>query len=214
MSSAALLPPNATTLERNAAIACADAEALPVAIRAIHNPQACPPAFLPWLAWAYSVDEWVATWPEYRQRQAVADALELHRRKGTVWAVKRVIGQQGFILRRLYEHAGRINLGGEYSLRGWHMPGGNPAWGMYRLDGTAQPNGYRPPHGINAWAMYRIVLSNRRVTRAQLDSLRRALAAVAPVRCLLVGIHWRAEPIRLNGTARLNGEYNLGSIYT
>jgi phage tail P2-like protein len=191
MSSAVpLLPANATALERATAVALADSVDLPIPVRELWNPDRCPLALLPYLAWAWSVDEWDSAWPGYRQRRAVKDALELHRQKGSVWAVKRVISNQGFILQRLIEHAGRIRLNGTCQLNGWHMPG-----------------------SAKGWAMYRVILSSRRVTAAQKESLRRSLNAVAPARCLLVGIHYLSKPIQLNGTATIEGDYMLGSIY-
>jgi phage tail P2-like protein len=87
--SASLLPPNATPLER----ALADtlpAGVNPEPIRALWNPDVCPPAFLPFLAWAFSVDGWASALTVDQQRALIRDSVALHRRKGTVWAVKRV----------------------------------------------------------------------------------------------------------------------------
>ncbi|MCD9124037.1 phage tail protein I, partial [Cupriavidus sp. UGS-1] len=48
-----LLPPNATPLERNLATVGAEAIAgVPVPLRDLWNPATCPPALLPFLAWA------------------------------------------------------------------------------------------------------------------------------------------------------------------
>ncbi|VAO23329.1 tail protein I [Klebsiella pneumoniae] len=52
--------------------------------------------FLPYLAWAFSVDRWEETWSETEKRQAVSDAFWIHQRKGTVAAVRRVIETLGY----------------------------------------------------------------------------------------------------------------------
>ncbi|WP_323068183.1 phage tail protein I, partial [Klebsiella quasipneumoniae] len=56
----------------------------------------CPVKFLPYLAWAFSVDRWEETWSETEKRQAISDAFWIHQRKGTVAAVRRVIETLGY----------------------------------------------------------------------------------------------------------------------
>ncbi|SXZ78961.1 tail protein I [Klebsiella pneumoniae] len=65
-------------------------------LRDLWNPWKCPAKFLPYLAWAFSVDRWEETWTETAKRQAVSDAFWIHQRKGTVAAVKRVIEGLGY----------------------------------------------------------------------------------------------------------------------
>lgn len=60
------------------------------------EPWRCPVKFLPYLAWAFSVDRWEETWSEKEKRQAVSDAFWIHQRKGTVAAVRRVIETLGY----------------------------------------------------------------------------------------------------------------------
>lgn len=93
--SAQLLPANATALER----ALSDAAALqhkPEVIASLWDAQRCPVALLPWLAWALSVDEWDESWPAARKRQAVQQSVQLHRKKGTPWAVLRALEVRGY----------------------------------------------------------------------------------------------------------------------
>ncbi|HEI9840671.1 phage tail protein I [Klebsiella pneumoniae] len=78
-------------LEQRAAAACAYISDLSVPLRDLWNPWKCPVKFLPYLAWAFSVDRWEETWSEKEKRQAVSDAFWIHQRKGTVAAVRRVI---------------------------------------------------------------------------------------------------------------------------
>ena len=86
-----LLPPNATPFERALEQALARIEAVPVPIDTLWDPQACPAELLPWLAWAWSVDEWDPEWPEEVKRRVIAAAPEVHRLKGTRAAVERAL---------------------------------------------------------------------------------------------------------------------------
>lgn len=95
MSSApALLPPNATPLERALATACAMPHS-PEEIRKLWNHRTCPLRLLPWLAWAWSVDEWDPAWTEAQQRAMVGASIQLHKKKGTVWAVREALLRSG-----------------------------------------------------------------------------------------------------------------------
>ena len=87
-----------SVLEQRAAEACAVISDLSVPLRDLWNPWRCPVKFLPYLAWAFSVDRWEETWSEKEKRQAVSDAFWIHQRKGTVAAVRRVIETLGYSL--------------------------------------------------------------------------------------------------------------------
>ncbi|EPY5249181.1 phage tail protein I [Klebsiella pneumoniae] len=91
-----LLPPGSSALERRLAQACSGISDLSVPLRDLWNPWKCPVKFLPYLAWAFSVDRWEETWSEKEKRQAVSDAFWIHQRKGTVAAVRRVIETLGY----------------------------------------------------------------------------------------------------------------------
>ncbi|WP_117259078.1 phage tail protein I, partial [Klebsiella pneumoniae] len=91
-----LLPPGSSALERRLAQACSGISDLNVPLRDLWNPWKCPAKFLPYLAWAFSVDRWEENWTETAKRQAVSDAFWIHQRKGTVAAVKRVIQGLGY----------------------------------------------------------------------------------------------------------------------
>ncbi|CAH3250283.1 TPA: phage tail protein I [Klebsiella pneumoniae] len=91
-----LLPPGSSALERRLAQACSGISDLNVPLRDLWNPWKCPAKFLPYLAWAFSVDRWEENWTETAKRQAVSDAFWIHQRKGTVAAVKRVIEGLGY----------------------------------------------------------------------------------------------------------------------
>jgi phage tail P2-like protein len=93
-----LLPPNATALER--ALAAAPRLPVPEIVASLWDADGCPAAHLPWLAWALSVDEWDSAWDEATQRAVIKASVEIHRKKGTVGAVKAalsVLGHRGSI---------------------------------------------------------------------------------------------------------------------
>lgn len=86
-----LLPPNATPLERAVDSASARLDELDVPLRDLWNPWRCPLALLPWLAWTLGVETWKPDWPEATRRQFVAEAIKVHREKGTAAAIRRVL---------------------------------------------------------------------------------------------------------------------------
>ena len=91
-----LLPPNATALER--ALSASDHRILSLPtwlIRAVWDVDACPERLLPYLAHAWSLDEWDPAWTEAEKRQAIRDSVWLHRHKGTVGAMRRALAQIG-----------------------------------------------------------------------------------------------------------------------
>lgn len=91
-----LLPPGSSALEKRLAAACGSISGLNVPLRDLWNPWRCPAQFLPYLAWAFSVDRWEGAWSEDEKRKAVSDAFWIHQRKGTVAAVGRVIEALGY----------------------------------------------------------------------------------------------------------------------
>lgn len=93
-----LLPPNASPQERAIAQACAGIGTLPVPLRPLWNPDTCPLAQLPWLAWALGVEDWDSTWPEATQRAVVKASIPLRRIRGTRKAVEDVVRSYGSTL--------------------------------------------------------------------------------------------------------------------
>ncbi len=85
-----LLPPNASALER-ALADCAQLPQQPEIIATLWSSNTSPAPVLPWLAWALSVDQWDSTWAHTSQRQAIAQSVALHRKKGTAWAVEQAL---------------------------------------------------------------------------------------------------------------------------
>lgn len=86
-----LLPPNATRLERNLARAGALIERVPVPLRDLANPAACPVSALPFLAASFSVDHWEPTWSVSTKRAVIQSAFAVHKQKGTISALRHAL---------------------------------------------------------------------------------------------------------------------------
>lgn len=91
-----LLPINSSRLER--AIEAAIDETTEIPLRTLYNPDTCPVALLPWLAWAWSVDRWDSQWPEAVKRSAIRSAFYIHLRKGTIGSLRRVVEPLGYLI--------------------------------------------------------------------------------------------------------------------
>ncbi|KHS93257.1 tail protein [Pectobacterium brasiliense] len=118
-----LLPVGSSDLEIAAAKACAELSRTPIPLRQLCDPDSCPSNLLPYLAWAFSVDRWDEKWPEIIKRQAIKDAWFIHRHKGTVGALRRVVEPLGYLIR----------------ITEWWQNGGEP--GTFRLDIGVQDSG-------------------------------------------------------------------------
>lgn len=122
-----LLPSTATFLEQAIELAC-ERGIDPDIIRGVADSARCPPDFLPWLAWAMKVEGWEAADSEDQQRALIHEAIPVHKTKGTVGAVRRVL------------KAVRVNS--EY--KEWHqIPGAAP----FTFQMTAWANHNRPGEG-------------------------------------------------------------------
>lgn len=94
-----LLPPNATPLERALDQSAAhQLEAIPRLIRSSANPDTIPAAWLPWLAWAWRVENWDTDWTETQKRAAIKASFAIHRKKGTIGAIREALKALGITL--------------------------------------------------------------------------------------------------------------------
>jgi phage tail P2-like protein len=167
-----LLSPGTTALERDFEASVARIGDVPVPLTQLWDPASCPLALLPWLAWALSVDEWDSAWPESVKRQVVARSAEMHRKKGTPWAVRAALVAQGYEDVELHE-----------GLPAMLYDGSDSYAGVDRFDGEAR------------WAVYRIVLDLggiKPLTEAERARIRASLSRVAPLRCHLRELAWRS----------------------
>ena len=88
-----LLPPNATPFERALEAVTARIGDISAPIDTLLDPQRISGEWLPWLAWALSVDMWDSAWPDAVKRDAVAQSIALHRIKGTRQSVAAVLAR-------------------------------------------------------------------------------------------------------------------------
>ena len=84
-----LLPSNSTYLER--VLEAARDQGDPEVIRGVADSARCPPHFLPWLGWSLKVEGWEAANTEEQQRGLTREAIPIHKTKGTVGAIRRVL---------------------------------------------------------------------------------------------------------------------------
>jgi hypothetical protein len=86
-----LLPPNSTPLERALSGPTGRLTAIGTPVDAVWRWDQCPDDLLPWLAWAMSVDFWDEDWTPERKRNLIRESFELHRKKGTLYGIKRYL---------------------------------------------------------------------------------------------------------------------------
>lgn len=183
--SEALLPPNATRLEKAMANAIAEVLTIDVPIEHLLDPDRCPPEFLPWLAWSLSVDTWDDSWAELTKRAVIRQSVAVHRRKGTIGAVRAALAAAGHPTAIIQEQ-----------------------WGQ-QLDGSWPLDGSVTLEGQENWADYRVILT-RPVSVSEAALVRALLDAVAPVRSRLAALIFTEAGWKLDGSVQLNGSFNLG----
>lgn len=183
-----LLPPNAQPIEYDLEQFPARHQDFAAPIRMLWSTDACPAHMLPWLAWAFSVDDWDPDWPEETKRSAVAASIAIHRRKGTIGAVRNALAAFGYGAAAIVEGYGAFTYNGDLTHDGSEDYG-------------------EPDH----WAEYRVYLE-RPITIDQADQLRRILENVAPERCHLKGLYFTEAAHRYNGAVTYDGAYSYGAV--
>lgn len=93
-----LLPPSSTPVERKLAQVGADIEDVPIPLRMLRRAATTPADLLPWLAWERSVDRWDDAWTEEAKRKAITNSFLIHKLKGTIGALRRVVEPLGYLL--------------------------------------------------------------------------------------------------------------------
>lgn len=149
------------------------------------------PAVLSHLAEQFSLTDelsWSLASTDATRRGLVKRSIELHRYKGTPWAIKQALAAIGYPVLELVEQA-------EYH-REWVSAGGRTLDGSWSLDGSAT---LQPPEtggalvrrtALNHWAEYAIRLNavDGAWSRTQQERIRRVAEAYAPARSRLVAI--------------------------
>lgn len=94
-----ILPPNSTPLERNLATAGAEIEHCDTnVIVDVTRSADAPVEFLPYLAWEVSVDRWSEDWSAETKRKVIEESFFVHKRKGTIASLRRVVEPFGYLL--------------------------------------------------------------------------------------------------------------------
>jgi phage tail P2-like protein len=112
----ALLPASATAAERALSEAVARISDVNTRSREIWSPALCDADLLPWLAWAFGVDDWSSDWTEAQKRGAIRNSVAVHRRKGTIGAVTKALAGLGLGV-RVQEWFNQVPEGPEYTFR-------------------------------------------------------------------------------------------------
>ena len=151
-----LLPPNASTLLRDLESVFGNSFDLPTLNRYVVNPDLAPAHILPWLAWALSVDDWSDSWPEQIRRNVIKASVEVHRKKGTIGALKKAL--QAFN----YENV---------KVEEWFEYGADPYFFRVFFDVV------EPGFDINFLSKIKAVINNSKNARSHLEELRAYLSA-------------------------------------
>lgn len=91
-----LLPSNALPAEKALSLAVAyGSDILPEDIKNLWNLDKTPGCFLSFLAWGMHVDFWRDDLNETYKRELIGSSFAWHRKKGTPWAIKKVLADLG-----------------------------------------------------------------------------------------------------------------------
>ncbi|EHU1482452.1 phage tail protein I [Acinetobacter baumannii] len=97
-----LLPPNSTELETKITEVLSKNSNLPVDIKSLVTLNNIPSQFLPHIAWEKSVDRWQQNWSENIKKEQIKAAFEVHKYKGTNYALRKIVEAFGYSL-TIYE---------------------------------------------------------------------------------------------------------------
>ncbi len=150
-----LLPPNATILLRDLEEIFGDSFDLPTLNCYVVNPDLAPAHILPWLAWALSVDDWSDSWSEQVRRNVIKASVEVHRKKGTIGALKKAL--QAFN----YENV---------KVEEWFEYGADPYFFRVFFDVR------EPGFDVNVLPQVQKVIESTKNARSHLESLRAYLS--------------------------------------
>lgn len=157
-----------------------------------HRADVCHSRWLPFLAWENSIADaegWGFAETEAAQRALIANYTQIHQLKGTPAAIRQLFAdlQLGDI--DIIERVGDLRWDGTAQFDGKHLFGG------YAGD----------------WAQYGIVLK-RVVSVAQAEVIKHILAEIAPIRCQLLYLDYRAHALYWDGEINFDGSYTFGAV--
>ena len=151
-----LLPPNASQLLRDLESVFGNSFNLLTLNRYVVNPDLAPVHILPWLAWALSVDDWSDNWSEQVRRNVIKASVEVHRKKGTIGALKKALQAFNYTNVKVEE---------------WFEYGADPYFFRVFFDVN------EPGFDVNILPQVQKVIESTKNARSHLESLRAYLSA-------------------------------------
>lgn len=161
-------------------------------INRAHDPQQCDAKWLPWLAWENSISDaegWLFAETEQAKRDIISDFITKHQLKGTPHGIRRLFRELQLGEIEILERATRLRWNGEALFDGKNVFGG----------------------GSGDWAKYAIILK-RVVTAKQAQWIMQILEEIAPARCELLYIDYRANALKWDGEINFDGAYTFGAV--
>lgn len=143
MADERLLPPGIRDERFRAFLALLDRwDELPLLPLLANRVDSVPPELLYPLAWQFGVTG-VAGWDladtDAKRRELIRRAVELHRRRGTPWAIREAFRAVGFPNLRIDEYYGRARRNAVFSRNGQVNRGPGGAWAYFTLVVTTNP---------------------------------------------------------------------------
>lgn len=161
-------------------------------INQAHDPAQCDAKWLPWLAWENSISDaegWRFAETDSARRRLIADFIAKHQRKGTPAVIRQLFRELELGEIDILERAARLHFNGVANFDGQYIWGGN----------------------IEDWAKYAIVLK-RVINVQQARFIQDMLAEIAPTRCELLYIDYRANALYWDGEISFDGAYTFGAV--
>lgn len=129
---------------------------------------------------------WLAESDQARRR-LIKGAHELHRYKGTPWAIREIVRRLGFGEITILEGMSNKRHSGEIKRDGTYVYGRRDRWAYYRI------------------------FMNHPITNEQAALLRKTLHSFIPARCVLAAIDYRAVAAAHNNVIQRDGRFNYGT---
>ena len=181
-----ILPHNASDIEIDLEHLSDRQQQFAATTKTLWNPDTCPASILPWLAWAFSVDEWDPNWSDDAKRATIRDAVSVHRLKGTIGAVKAALASAGYGDAEVIER-----------------------FGLEFHDGSRNYDGSISYTVGDHWAEYRIRLV-RPITVEQAAQVRAILDNIAPIRSHLKALDFTEALNIYNHSIVHDGAFTYG----
>lgn len=133
---------------------------------------------------------WLAESDEAR-RNLIKGAYDLHRYKGTEYAIKLFIKSLGLGEVQIHTATGGKQHNREIKYRdGFHRRGSTERWACYEIEFLSHP-----------------------ISQTQAKDVIKGISSYAPVRCVLTGLKQRAGSLRHNGYILRAGNYYRGKLW-